>query len=203
MVTQSSLFTSQIEQIELPDGGCSFIREYLPENKAWALYEHILEHTQWTQDTLTLYGKTHLAPRMSCWMADAELSYRYSNLTLQPTPWLPQLKELTHLVSTTSGIQFNSVLINHYRDGQDSNGWHADNEPELGPDPIVASLSLGAVRDFRLRHIESKQTLTVPLTHGSLFIMFEGMQTHWQHTIPKRAKAESRINLTFRKIVTQ
>lgn len=200
MVTQSSLFTPEIELLELLDGKCTFVREFLNSKDSIRLYETMLDKVPWTQDKLTLYGKTHLAPRMSCWMADANLSYRYSNMTMQPTPWLAELKELTHAVGTQTGVDFNSVLVNHYRNGQDSNGWHADNEPELGPDPIVASLSLGGTRDFRLRHNASKKTHTLALTSGSLLIMYSGMQTHWQHTIPKRAHAESRINLTFRYI---
>ena len=200
MVTQSSLFTSEIESIELLDGKCTFVRDFLDPNDATYFYETILSAVPWSQDRLTLFGKTHLAPRMSCWMADASLSYGYSNMTMQPTPWLAELRKLAHLVSTQAQVEFNSVLINHYRDGQDSNGWHADNEPELGPDPIVASLSLGGTRDFRLKHNATKQTHTIALSHGSLLIMSSGMQTHWQHSVPKRAHAESRINLTFRYI---
>ena len=200
MVTQSSLFTPEIELLELLDGKCTFVRDFLNSIDAHDLYRTILENVPWKQDKLTLYGKTHLTPRMSCWMADPSLRYRYSNMTMHPTPWQKPLKKIAHAVGTHAGITFNSVLINHYRDGQDSNGWHSDNERELGPDPIVASLSLGGSRDFRLRHNETKQTHTINLTHGSLLVMHSGMQTHWQHTVPKRAHAESRINLTFRAI---
>ncbi len=201
MVTQTSLFSSHSEVYALPDGRCTLVPGFLDNEDDHAIYEHLLAHTPWSQDRVRVYGKQHLAPRMSCWMADAGLSYHYSNMTLQPTPWLPRVLELAKTIGRIAEVDFNSALLNHYRSGQDSNGWHADNEPELGPDPIVASLSLGAARDFRLRHNVSRQTHSIRLEHGSLLIMHEGMQTHWQHCVPKRAQADSRINLTFRRIV--
>ncbi len=200
MVRQSSLFSNQIEEFSLRDGHCTLIHNYLQESAASALFERLLAEVTWTQDELFLFGKKHRAPRLSCWMAESDLSYRYSNMTMQPKPWLDFIKRLADRVSDTSEQNFNSVLINHYRDGQDSNGWHADNEAELGPDPIVASLSLGAQRDFRLRHNHSRESLKLALPHGSLLIMRSGMQTHWQHTLPKRAQSKARINLTFRTI---
>ena len=203
MVTQASLFTQSSQQITLEDGNCQFVQEFMQPVEGHELFNFLMHTLNWRQETLVLFGKRVKTPRLSYWMGDAGLSYRYSNMTMKAEPWLSELKIITQQINEASEQQFNSVLINLYRDGQDSNGWHADNEPELGADPTIASLSLGATRDFQLKHRYNPQLkFSLALTHGSLLIMGKGMQTHWLHQIPKRANAEPRINLTFRTVLT-
>ena len=162
----------------------------------------LLQSINWTQDTVTVYGKRHLAPRLSCWMGDEWMSYGYSNNVMSPEPWQPLPGQIKRVVEEFLGVAFNSVLINYYRDGQDSNGWHSDDEPELGSDPTIASLSLGAARDFYFRKkSEHSKKIKLNLTHGSLLLMRGKTQLSWQHHVPKRAAAGPRINLTFRTIV--
>ena len=131
------------------------------------------------------------------------MNYGYSNTLMSPVAWSARLLELKHAIEAVSNHRFNSVLLNYYRDGKDSNGWHSDDEPELGHNPVIASLSLGAPRDFHLRHKTNQQTThKMTLENGSLLVMCGSTQHNWQHHIPKRAKAQGRINLTFRTIKT-
>ena len=193
--------------LDVPDADIEYLPEFIKIDVAWQLYERLLDQTQWCQERISLYGKTHNVPRLSCWIADPGLSYAYSNMTMHPVAWSPDLLEVKHQIENflktgPSAHLFNSVLINHYRDGQDSNGWHSDDEPELGANPVIASLSLGGGRDFHMRHKQDKALRkTIYLEHGSLLLMRGATQHRWQHHIPKRAIADSRINLTFRTIV--
>lgn len=160
-------------------------------------------HTQidWRQEFITLYGKRHPQPRLTAWYGDAGATYRYSGLTLKPCPWVPVLQTAKSLVESAARHRFNSVLLNLYRTGQDSMGWHSDNEPELGRHPVIASLSFGATRRFIMRHCDRKDLPKVELclSHGSLVIMQGKTQHCWQHQVPKTAKPVGpRINLTFR-----
>lgn len=189
-------------KLGLIDADVEYYTKFIADDQAWAFYQKILEQTELTQDPITVYGKQHLTPRLTCWMGDQGLDYRYSHFTMKPVAWSPVLLELKAQLEKVSDHRFNSVLINYYRDGQDSNGWHCDDEPELGQNPVIASLSLGAARDFHLRHKTKKQHKhSICLEHGSLLMMYGTTQKYWQHHIPKRAKAEGRINLTFRKII--
>jgi len=152
--------------------------------------------------TIQVYGKSHLTPRLSCWMGDKNAVYGYSHTVMQPVAWDSKILHIKQKIENVTNESFNSVLINYYRDGKDSNGWHSDDEPELGVNPVIASLSLGAPRDFHLRHKTNKKlTHKMSLTSGSLLVMSGTTQQYWQHHIPKRAKAEGRINLTFRTII--
>ena len=170
--------------------------------QATTLFDDLLREIEWRQERITLFGKTHAVPRLSCWMGDAETVYSYSNMTMQPVAWSDTVRRIKHQIEAVSSCSFNSVLINYYRDGQDSNGWHSDNEPELGFDPVIASLSLGAERDFLLRHKTNKALRqSIPLQHGSLLTMRGATQRCWQHHVPKRAMAKARLNLTFRTVV--
>ena len=128
------------------------------------------------------------------------MTYRYSQHTMMPNKWTPLLRLIKQRVEQVCGSTFNSVLLNYYRDGKDSNGWHSDDEPELGHEPVIASLSLGAARDFHLRHKQNRQVHKMNLKPGSLLLMSGKTQACWQHHIPKRASAEPRINLTFRTV---
>jgi alkylated DNA repair dioxygenase AlkB len=142
-----------------------------------------------------------LQPRLLCWYGEA--SYTYSKLTLPATPWPAWLLPLKQQVEQAVGASFNGVLLNYYRDGQDSMGWHSDDEPELGRDPLIASVSLGAARRFTLKHKQQPLKHELSLTAGSLLVMAGHMQHHWLHALPKMARVQDgRINLTFRQIIS-
>ena len=178
------------------------IAPLLENAEAEQLLAELLDNLPWQQPSVRLFGKSHPVPRLQSWHGDPGTGYRYSGLELQPEPWTPSLSRLRDRVSELSGRAFNSVLVNLYRDGQDSMGWHADDEPELGPAPWVASVSLGARRDFALRRKGSSRTWrSLPLEHNSLLLMPPAMQRRWQHALPKRARVtEPRVNLTFRRV---
>jgi alkylated DNA repair dioxygenase AlkB len=144
-----------------------------------------------------VYGKRYVQPRLTAWYGEAR--YTYSGLTLQPLPLTPLLEQLRAAVEHATGRRYNSVLLNYYRDGADSMGMHSDDEPELGAEPVIASLSYGATRTFTLRHKRSKRTVKLDLTDGSLLLMAGKFQANWHHGIAKTAKVVGpRINLTFR-----
>lgn len=200
--SQSGMFDCQTHVLQLPDADIEYQAEFYSETKSNRLFERLLESTDWRQETVTVYGKEHLTPRLSSWVGAPWMNYTYSNHTMQAQPWSQTLLSIKHDIEAATGESFNSVLVNYYRDGKDSNGWHSDDEPELGPNPIIASLSLGASRDFCLRHKEDKSAKhKMALNNGSLLVMRGTTQRCWQHQIPKRAHAEGRINLTFRSIV--
>ncbi len=204
--TQGSLFglNDHSETVTVKRDGldCTYIPDFVDQALADQWFDRLKDSIEWRQDTVVVYGKPYLTPRLSCWMGESWMSYRYSNQTMSPQPWLPLPMHIKGLVRQKTGEEFNSVLINYYRDGQDSNGWHADDEPELGSQPAIASISLGAARDFDLRRkANHSDKLRFSLAHGSLLLMRGKTQDDWQHQIPKRAKANARINLTFRKII--
>ena len=167
------------------------------------LYQNLQSKVSWQSGEIRLYGRTHRIPRLQCWMADAPEQYQYSGQSLTNTDWIDELTELRDELNQALGTAFNSVLCNFYRTGEDSMGWHSDDEPELGPSPVIASVTLGATRDFAVRQRgATKQHSVLPLPHGSLLVMQSGMQTRWQHALPKRKGIDlARINLTFREIV--
>jgi alkylated DNA repair dioxygenase AlkB len=200
-VFQYQLLEYHEQSLDLADAELNYWPEFVPNSMAWELYKTILSETDWRQESISLYGKTHKVPRLSSWIADSDVEYGYSNMTMQPVPWNDNLFKLKEAVEQQTKATYNSVLLNYYRDGQDSNGWHSDDEKELGRDPVIASLSLGASRDFHLRH-KTKKGLkqSIALEHGSLLLMGGSTQHNWQHHVPKRANAGPRINLTFRDI---
>lgn len=180
-------------------------REFLPAPEARALFERLRGEIPWRQDDLHMFGKTYAIPRLHQWYGDR--SYTWSGIEMRPLPWTPALDELRQRVEAATRRRFNSALINYYRDGEDSVGWHADDEPELGPAPFIASVSLGAERDFALRRKqvdeqardEPAARLKICLPHGSLLVMCEGVQARWLHCLPRRKRVKAgRINLTFR-----
>ena len=163
------------------------------------MFRSILDETPWEARNIILFGKEVPQPRLACWYGD--LAYSYSGITLDPRPMTPTLLEIKQRCEEEASTQFNSVLVNLYRDGQDSMGLHADDEPELGSEPVIASVSFGAERNFRLRHRETKELQQVFLASGSLLVMSGLSQACWMHDIPKTKKfVEPRINLTFRYI---
>jgi alkylated DNA repair dioxygenase AlkB len=193
------LFSTGMDLIPIPieDGELSMLPQLpVPIGNADIL-ARLLAETPWRADTVVVYGKRYLQPRLTAWYGEA--SYTYSGLTLQPLPLTPLLEQLRAAVEQATGRRYNSVLLNYYRDGADSMGMHSDDEPELGPQPVIASLSYGATRTFILRHKRSKRTVKLDLTDGSLLLMAGALQANWQHGINKTAKVVGpRLNLTFR-----
>ena len=166
-----------------------------------AVLSQLVDQTHWRQDDVTVFGKTYAQPRLHAWHGDAGSEYSYSGLTLTPQPWTPLLKTLRDAVTDLSGARYNSVLLNLYRDQRDSMGMHADDERELGPNPVIASLSFGEVRvlTFKHRKRQDLKSVKVPLAHGSLLIMQGQTQHYWKHGIAKLSRAcGPRLNLTFR-----
>lgn len=158
---------------------------------------------QWRQDDILMFGRRVRQPRLTAWIADPGVSYRYSGLTLDPQDWPAPLDRLRERLARKLGSPFNSVLVNLYRDGNDSMGWHRDNETELGPEPVIASLSLGQTRYFDLRHRRYRENrLPVQrfdLHSGDLLVMRGATQRNWHHRVPKqRTRNGARVNLSFR-----
>lgn len=159
----------------------------------------LIDEVAWRQDTIRTPRGRILLPRLTAWQGEPDAVYVYSGIRNEPARWTPAVRELKAAVEKTCFAHFNSVLLNRYRNGQDSMGWHADNEPELGDAPVIASVSLGATRVFDLRHRASGVTHAYRLTHGSLLVMRGRTQAEWQHRVPKAPALQGeRINLTFR-----
>ncbi len=196
-------FQSSIETLALPDAEVTLYEGFFPATESDRLFAELLATTHWEQSHLKIYGKEIAEPRLTAWYGDAGKSYTYSGITRHPLPWTPALLQIKERVEVVAQTSFNSVLLNRYRDGRDSIGWHQDNEPELGQNPVIASVSFGATRRFQLRHKRRKDVPRVDLnlTHGSLLIMRGPTQHCWVHQLPKTAQpAGQRINLTFRVI---
>lgn len=156
----------------------------------------------WKQDSIKLYGKTIPLPRLTAWYGDEGKSYTYAGIRSEPNEWNKGLLYLKQETERLAEVGFNSVLLNWYRDGEDYLNWHADDEKELGLNPVIGSVNFGETRDFLLRrNIDPSQKITLPLKHGTLLIMRGELQHHWQHSVPKRKRVNgSRFNLTFRRI---
>lgn len=167
-----------------------------------AVFQQLREHLNWRQDTITIHGKKRAIPRLQSWYGEAHCGYTYSGLRLEPQPLPPLLKQLKAIAEELSRASFNCVLCNLYRDGNDSVGWHADDEPELGTNPTIASYSFGAERRFLIKLKHGKQRAQpVMLPDNSLLLMSGEMQHHWLHQLPKTQRpVGGRINLTFRHI---
>lgn len=162
----------------------------------------LTEQLPWRQSEVRVYGRVHPIPRLEAWFGAEGVRYRYSGQQLEADGWPKFVRPLVDAVAEACGAEFNAVLANWYRHGDDRMGWHADNEQELGPNPMVASLSLGARRDFRLRRNENhRDTISIALGEGDLLVMGGALQHHWQHSVPRRAQARERMSLTFRRIL--
>jgi alkylated DNA repair dioxygenase AlkB len=169
--------------------------------RAGALFDVMHREIPWEQHRLHIFGREVGSPRLSCWIGDAGTAYKYSGTLFEPHAWTPALASLRDELATRFDLRFNSVLANLYRDGRDSMGWHSDAEPELGKEPVIASLSFGEVRRFRFRSRETKRVaLAIDLASGSLLVMRGATQRLYHHDLPKTARAGARINLTFRMI---
>lgn len=177
----------------------TYFENWLAKQAADEYFIQLKTELAWQQETLKLYGKNIIVPRKVAWYGDKDAIYQYSGVKHQPLPWHPILLKLKEKLKTEFNYQFNSVLANVYGTGKEYMGWHCDNEPELGNNPIIASISLGAKRRFYLRHNKTKEKIKLELAHGSLLIMAGETQNYWQHSLPKMLKVnQARINLTFR-----
>lgn len=166
----------------------------------------LLAGVPWQHDEVMMYGRRIVTARQMAWYGDAGLHYRYSGITRQPLPWSPLLVQIRTQVQARLApavpVSFNSCLLNRYEDGRQGMSWHADDEPELGAAPVIASLSLGASRKFVLRHRQGGQKISLMLAHGQLLVMRGSTQRHWQHALMKSSRVQApRVNLTFRLIV--
>ncbi|MDO6704992.1 alpha-ketoglutarate-dependent dioxygenase AlkB [Photobacterium sp. 1_MG-2023] len=185
------------EWLDIRGGRLFWAPHFFQANEANQYFSVLRQTLDWQQEAITLYGKSVLQPRLQCWCGEAQ--YTYSGLTMQPNPWTPVLLAIKAACERVAQSRFNSVLANLYRDGQDSMGWHQDNEPELGPAPVIASVSLGETRRFLLKHGKTSEKIEFQLGHGSLLIMAGDTQSNWIHSIPKtQQRCNERMNLTYR-----
>lgn len=174
---------------------------FFSKTESDSFLKSLKENILWKQESMNMYGKQIDFPRLTAWYGDNDKPYKFSGITLQPLPWTTEILVIKTRIEPESNVIFNSVLLNRYRDGNDSISWHTDAERELGKNPIIASVNFGDTRKFQLRHIKTKEKLEIELSHGSLLIMQGELQHFWQHQVPKTKEFKTeRINLTFRVI---
>ena len=202
----SDLFASSEEcsdtasRIEMPDGEVLLYASLFSPREANRLFAVLQRDIQWRQERITLFGQVHKLPRLTAWYGEPDTTYSYSGITVDSMPWIPPLLMIKERIERVSKARFNSVLLNRYRDGSDSMAWHADDEPELGRNPIIGSVSLGQSRTLQMKHKTDKSARrAIPLANGSFLLMQGAVQHHWLHQIAKsRRPMEERINLTYR-----
>lgn len=188
-----------MEKIHLLNAEIRYSPYFIEASEAHLLFEKMKNDFPWESNRIKIFGKEYDVPRREAYFADPGKSYGYSGKSLTLHSWNEALLKLKEKIEQETGHKFNACLANYYRDGNDSNGLHADNEPELGRNPVIASLSFGAKRKFRLKHNTTKEVVNFELSHGSLLIMAGECQHYWKHEIPKQKKiVGGRINLTFR-----
>jgi len=201
---QFSAAPDALERLRIPDADLRYAPAIELGTPVDALLRSLIDTIAWRSESIVLWGRTYAQPRLIAWYGDEGKHYTYSGLTLVPLPWTPLLTQIKERVEQLTTVRFNSVLLNYYRDGNDSMGMHSDDEPELGPNPIIASLSLGAERTFILKHRTKREIgpLHLQLSSGSLLLMQGDTQKHWKHGIAKEKRAcGPRVNLNFRRIV--
>ncbi|MGY4517246.1 alpha-ketoglutarate-dependent dioxygenase AlkB family protein [Lysobacter sp. HA18] len=190
-----------LRPLVLPDADVRLNPDWLAPAEAAALFDALQDGVAWENHPVRLFGRELPAPRLSSWVGDADAVYRYSGLLRAPHPWTPPLTELRDRLRSELGVDFNSVLANLYRDGRDAMGWHSDDEPELGPGPVIAAVSLGATRRFVLKARRGDTRLALELPPGSLLVMQGATQANYRHALPRTARPVGpRINLTFREV---
>ncbi|WP_290797174.1 alpha-ketoglutarate-dependent dioxygenase AlkB family protein [Flavihumibacter sp. UBA7668] len=194
-----------MENLLPKEGEVYYYPDFFSKDESDQLFRQLQEEVNWKQEPIKLFGKEIMQPRLTAWYGEENKPYSYSGITMTPEIWTHPLLIIKKRIESISGIQFTSALLNYYRNQQDSMGWHRDNEKELGPNPIIGSVSFGENREFQFRHYRDKQLKkTLLLTHGSFLLMKGSTQHFWEHSLPKRSRTMSgRINLTFRKILNQ
>ncbi len=203
-IYKMDLFNSEIEGLEnlLPkDGVVQYYGALMNHSKATHFFDQLMQTVEWKNDQAIIYGKLIITKRKVAWYGDANFNYTYSNTTKQALPWTKELLELKSMIEEKTGETFNSCLLNLYHTGDEGMAWHSDAEKDLKKNGAIASLSLGAERKFLFKHKVSKETVSMVLAHGSLLVMKDTTQTHWQHRLPPtKLVRKPRINLTFRTI---
>lgn len=182
------------------DGSVDYFSELLGRDAAEKAYRLAIEDIQWRQERIVVFGKQLDVPRLSAWFSDAGRTYTYSGIVHRPQPIPPFVQSIKQSIEETTNLHFNSVLANLYEHGAHSVGWHADNEPELGPEVNIASFSLGSTRKLRLRHRHRRnRSVSIDLEHNSLLMMYEPLQRYWMHELPKTKRdVGPRVNFSFR-----
>jgi alkylated DNA repair dioxygenase AlkB len=200
---QTNLFGSTKQQQLIGDDLLQYIPDFFNADESHEYFTSLQNTIAWKQEELKLYGKIIKTPRFTAWYGDDGMAYKYSGVTFYALPWTDKLLKINAAIEPLAGQQFNSVLLNMYRDGNDSMGWHSDDEPELGKNPIIASVNFGQARRFDFRMVKDYSVKhQLMLGNGSLLIMKGDIQHHWQHQIAKSLRIKQpRINLTFRKIL--
>jgi len=199
---QNIVKTLRLPSIEnISNGEVIIYPQFFEQQESDRFFEQLHRNLEWRQDLIRVFGREVRIPRLNAWYGDGGKIYTYSGNIMSPIPWTPTLILIKEKIEQEISLNFNSVLANLYRDGKDSVSWHSDDEPELGINPVIASISFGETRRFQLRHKSNKELekVEIALTHGSLLIMKGTTQHYWKHQIPKTAKnIGARINLTFR-----
>ena len=202
-LSQESLFQGpSIEDFELPGADLSLHKSVWATPQGDQLCQELVEELDWSQDKISMFGQVHNVPRLNAWYGDPNCSYSWSGIQMSPTEWTPTLSSIRQRVIDLAGEEFNSVLANLYRDGSDKVDWHADDEQVLGLTPVIASVSFGASRKFRMRRKDrSLMPTDIVLDSGDVLIMRGSTQQLWEHEVPRSKKVkEPRVNLTFRKV---
>ena len=185
----------------IENGEIQFYHRFFNKYEADTYLSYLKSKIIWKQESMNMYGRKVDFPRLTSWYGDNDKPYSFSGVTLQPHDWTNEILSIKEKVEKLTMVNFNSVLLNMYRNGNDSISWHTDAEKELGENPVIASVNFGATRKFQLRHIKTKEKLEIELTHGSVLIMQGELQHFWQHQVPKTSKPVlERVNLTFRVI---
>jgi len=193
----------KLENNLLPiDGEAYFMAHFFDTEKSNELFDSLLDNIRWKHEPVKIMGKEIMQPRLTAWYGDEGKSYSYTGINMMPSPWNDDLRYIRELIEKKTGLTFNSALLNQYRDGNDSVGWHRDNESSLGVNPIIASVSFGTSRVFSFKHHKDKKLKEkITLTNGSLLLMMGETQHRWLHSIQKDLSvAAPRINITFRTI---
>ena len=191
-----------MKRVELNNGWYIFLENFYSSSESTHLLNYLLNELNWKSGEIKLFGKVYPIPRKQVYFSDNGLSYYYSGKELIIDAWDENVLNMKRRLQALLNVEFNACLSNLYRNGQDSNGWHSDNEKELGTNPIIASVSFGATRRFDLKHQSNKQKLSFQLTSGSLLVMGGEMQHFWKHQIPKQKNInDPRVNLTFRQVL--
>ena len=194
------LLSTEPLRSDLPDADIRLWRQAFQPAEADEMLAVLCSRIDWQQEDIVIFGERRRVPRLVAWHGDPGTAYTYSGTAHEPLPWTPELQRVRHRAEELTGHRYNSVLLNLYRDGRDGMGWHADDEPELGHEPVIASVSFGATRRFKLRHRRSRSAAnTLDLAHGDLLLMAGATQHHYVHAVPKTARpVGARVNLTFR-----
>lgn len=196
MIEQLALFAEAGQSKGLPKHLLEYQPALFDAERSDMLLAELIADTPWKQTVQKLWDKEYLTPRLTCWYGETD--------RIEGTlPWTPSLQTIREVVEPLAGIRFNSVLLNYYRDGNDSVAWHSDKESIMGSQPVIASVSFGQVRSFDIRNKDDhKEQYSVKLEHGSFLLMKSGLQEQWQHRIAKTTRpTKARINLTFRLII--